>query len=407
MGRYIDRSPLTETRGPAAVVLGDGLTALGVTRCLVRREVPVRHLSSGSGMVETCRWYRPLTEDRYPRLERDPEFLESRLGEMLPSGGVLFPCTDVSVITVAEMTAGDRGPFTSFLPSPEVVEGFVDKARLLELCRRTDVPQPPTVTIESEGRLRSLDSAWFGGALLKPSRSQQFHRRYGLKSIPIGSRAEALDAYRRYFADDAGVVLQRLVPGPASEHLFLDGYRSPDGRLKGLLARDRERMHPPRTGNSSATVTVPLSGVGTARDHLTRLLEGADFHGIFNAEFKKDGSGDVRLIEVNVRPWWYIEFAARCGVDTCAMAYVEALGGNAEPDLDYEVGRRCIFFDLDLRAAVAEVRAGRFGPGDVLSSWMGSDRAIFAWDDPVAALRMTARRAWRALRSRIVRVLPS
>jgi len=47
---------------------------------------------------------------------------------------------------------------------------------------------------------------------------------------------------------------------------------------------------------------------------------------VFSAEFKFDErDGLFKILEVNARPWWYVDFAARCGVDVCRMAYRDAL----------------------------------------------------------------------------------
>ena len=62
---------------------------------------------------------------------------------------------------------------------------------------------------------------------------------------------------------------------------------------------------------------------------------------------------------MNARPWWYVDFAARCGIDVCDMAYRDALGGDVEPVTGYELGRRCVYPRLDLQSGLAEWRKGR------------------------------------------------
>jgi len=60
---------------------------------------------------------------------------------------------------------------------------------------------------------------------------------------------------------------------------------------------------------------------------------------VFSAEFKFDErDGLFKLLEVNARPWWYVDFADRCGVDVCGMAFRDALGEEIEPVTGYKLG---------------------------------------------------------------------
>lgn len=387
-----------------AVVLGDGLTALGVTRCLGRNGIPVVNVARGSGFLQQSRWYGGLDEDYDPEIERDPGRLRELLSRALPGGGVLFPCSDAFVLTVASLTSEEGGGrFRSFLPHRDVVETLIDKSSLAGAARRAGVPHPVTRVVDSAQDLEGLDEGWFEGALLKPTDSLRFFQEYGVKARRVQGREEAIREYEHYFADgDIGALLQQYVPGPPSNHIFVDGYRTRGGQLAGVLVRRRERMYPPDTGNSSSMVTIPRSSAGGAVASLSRLLDSVDFRGIFSAEFKEDGtSGDVCLIEVNVRPWWFVEFTARCGVDVCTTAYLDVTGASFERDPSYRVGRRCVYAYYDLHAGLSGVGEGRLSAIEWLRSWIGSDRPIFAWDDPAPAVHSAVDRFARAVGRRM------
>lgn len=385
-----------------AIVLGSGLTALGVTRCLSRAGIPVHHLTSGPGLLRCSRWYRPVSGDLEPGFDDDPDHLGRVLEDRVSTDAVLYPCGDAATVSVASLPPKIRERFGSFLPAPEVLEDLVDKDRLARLARRAGVPHPRTVLVEDEEQIRSLDEDHLRSALLKPVDSQRFFREFGVKSVPVEGRDEAIDAYRRFGSGPFEVLMQEYVAGPASAHLFVDGYRTADGRTPGLLVRRRERMYPPAVGNSSSTVTVHPSEGEDAAAHLDRLLETAGFHGIFSAEFKRDPrDGVARLLEVNVRPWWYVEFAAGCGVDVCAMAYDDALGRPVESSTSYAVGRRCIYTYYDLFAARSELRTDRLSLSGWLRSWAGAEHPIFSWDDPCPAVLT----GWKRLRGAVGRRL--
>lgn len=397
--------PIPVTSSPPAVVLGSGLTALGVTRSLARADIPVFHLCPrSSALLESSRWYRPIVDDPPPVCEDDPELLGTLLREHVRHNAVLFPCSDAFVVAVASMSSEARDRYRACLADREVLEMLVNKSTLAELASRADVPHPRTARVESDEDLRELDESWFRDSLLKPVDSLRFFRRFGVKSLPVASRDEALEARRWFQTGRLEAVLQRYVPGTPSAHLFLDGYRSADGRLEGLLVRRRERMYPSKTGNSSSTVTVPVGQGAEAAESLKRLFEAVGFHGIFSAEFKEDGEdGTPRLLEVNVRPWWYVEFAARCGINVCKMAYREALGEPIDSSAEYDVGRRCVYTYYDLYAGWNELRADRLTVLEWMGSWVGSDRAIFSWDDPMPALAAIWGRMRQVLRRRLGR----
>ncbi len=86
-------------------------------------------------------------------------------------------------------------------------------------------------------------------------------------------------------------------------------------------------MFPLDFGNSTCMVSVAADEVAPAVASVERLLAHVGYRGIFSAEFKYDErDGLFKILEVNARPWWYVEFTARCGVDVCTLAYRDALG---------------------------------------------------------------------------------
>lgn len=390
---------------PPAVVLGGGITALGATRCLARRGIPVLHLAGGDpGPLARSRWYRPLSGRRGTRdATASPEALDRALREAGPAASVLVPCSDDAVKAVAGLPRETGRRHRSSRPAGSTLDLFLSKARLGDTLRETGVPHPRTVPLGSRGDLDRLPAEAFERALVKPVDSQAFFARFGVKAFAATSRGEAAAGLERCREAGLAAVLQEWVPGPPSNHVFLDGFRATDGGIRGLLARRRLRMHPPDFGNSSAMVTVDPAEAQGAVDSLTRLLEETGYRGIFSAEYKRDArDGVFRLLEVNVRAWWYVEFADRCGLDVCRMAYDDALGRPVEPAEDIRTGRRCVYPYYDLFAGWREVRGGRLSLAAWLGSWVGARTPVFAWDDPWPA----ASGAWKRVRGAVGRRLP-
>ena len=187
-------------------------------------------------------------------------------------------------------------------------------------------------------------------------------------------------------------MVQEYVPGPASNHYFVDGFILEGEDTLTLLARQRLRMFPVDFGNSTFMVSVPPDEVAGAVASLRRLLRSLGYRGIFSAEFKKDiRDGVFRIIEINARPWWYVEFAARAGLDVVKLAYRAALGLPLDRPVTYQVGRTMMYPYYDYPACRALV-PGR-GPATrrFLGDLVGADQPVFCWDDPFPSLRHWAR----------------
>ena len=171
---------------------------------------------------------------------------------------------------------------------------------------------------------------------------------------------EARRRLREIIAAGMSVVLQEYIPGPCTEHYFVDGYVDRAGRIKALFARRRLRIYPPDFGNSTAMVSIPLDDVQQAVDSVCTVLHAVGYHGIFSGEFKRDPrDGRFKLLEINTRPWWFIDFAVRCGVDVCRMAYDDALGLPVAAVGDYKVGATCVFPYYDFFAVQPMLADGR------------------------------------------------
>ncbi|MEX2375127.1 MAG: hypothetical protein WD942_06005, partial [Dehalococcoidia bacterium] len=200
------------------------------------------------------------------------------------------------------------------------------------------------------------------------------------------------------------VIAQEYVPGPPSNHYFIDGFIDRTGRVRALLARQRLRMYPPLFGNSTCMKSVALAEAQAAADSVTRLLSAVHYRGMFSAEFKRDPrDGEFKILEVNARAWWYVDFAARCGVDVTSMAYRDALGDEVPEVHDYDVGRRLVYPYADYFACRDLRGTGELTLWAWAKSWLGAAQPVFRLDDPWPATAATAKILVGKLRKRLRR----
>ena len=384
---------------PALILGGRFLWGLAMIRSLGRRGVPVYATGTKGSFVARSRWHRVAP----PEWGEDPSpaTLRDYLSGVPQEGMVLVPTTDDWALAVARLPAPVAARFPASLPPLGSLEALIDKGRFAAVLARLGVPHPRTVCVDPAGDPAGLPADAFTDAFLKPCDSQAFRRRFDVKALHFRTPDEALALAREARGAGLEVMLQEYVPGPPSHHYMVEGFVDRTGRVCARFVRQRLRMFPPDFGDSTYMVSVPVDRVRGAVESLDRLLAHLSYRGVFEAEFKYDArDGQFKLLEVNARPWYFIGFAADCGVDFCAMAYRDALGLAVEPVHSYEPGRHCVV-GSDRHACWALFRRGQLGAWAWLRSWLGARQMLFAWDDPVPGLARLLRSLWIAVIRRL------
>ena len=380
-----------------AVVVGSGLGALGALRLLRRAGIPVYSLSVVPSFESRSRWFRPLPGVRETLADGAP--LARVLEASSLEHGVLVPCSDRMLTAVAELPAALAARFPSSTASPAAVAQLTSKAKFATLLDALDIPHPRTLIIDDPRDLERFADAQFRELFLKPVDSASFMRRYGVKAYRVQNLADARAQLARIHGDGHRVVVQEYVPGPGSDHFLIDGFAGANGKVRALFARRRLRMYPPDFGDSTHMISVPLSEVEPALQSLRKILAAIRYRGIFSAEFKADASdGTFKILEINARVWIYVEFAGRCGVDVCTMAYRDALGLPLGDLPAYRSGVRLVSPYKDLAAAQYAWSQRQLSKRAWLRSWFGAQQPHFNWTDPAPALRDWYDMSYGALR---------
>ena len=383
--------PEVLTRSPAskllpAVVLGSGLGALGTLRLLRRAGIPVWSLSAATSHESRSRWFRPLTQACESLAAGAP--LAEALAATALERAVLLPCSDSLVAEVSGLPAPLAARFPSSTPSTAAVTQLTSKAKFATLLDAIGVPHPRTLVLDDSGDLEAFLAAQGQDLFLKPDHSASFMQRYKAKGCRVRDVKDAHAQIARIQADGHRVVVQEYLPGPASNHFLIDGFADANGGIRALFARRRLRMYPIDFGDSTHMVSVPLAEVQPAVQMLREVLAAIGYRGIFSAEFKRDARDErFKILEVNARIWIFVEFAGRCGVDVCTMAYRDALGLSLQEIPGYRSGVRLVSPYLDLAGARSAWSQGQLRKRAWLRSWLGAQQPHFNWSDPMPALR--------------------
>jgi predicted ATP-grasp superfamily ATP-dependent carboligase len=371
------------------LILGHTVTALGVLRSLGRAGVPTRYLCRKGDFARWSRWARPLpvTLPETCSVEELGAFLQGLPFDRL----VLMPCSDWWAHKVAQLdpALSERFPYAG---SPAAVgDRLTDKLRFAELAGSQGIPHPRTVRVDRLEDLSGLVISPEAGCFIKPHDSQAFTTALGTKAFLVSSIQEAQERLAQAWAVGQGVMLQEYIPGPATNHYFLDGFVDRHGVVRARFARQRLRMHPLPFGNSTYMRSIPLDDVPDIVQTIDRLVAVTGLRGIFSVELKRDPrDGVAKVLDVNIRPWWFVEFASACGVNVCEMAYRAALGAPVAAVTSYAEGRTCIFPYLDFAACRRLQRAGELTLASWGRSWLKSKGTIFSIDDPLPFLHCYA-----------------
>lgn len=366
------------------LVFGSGLTTLGTIRLLASAGLKPFVVSDTPGFVAKSRWYRPAPQSASNESPR--ENLRAWLGGLSLERAVLLACSDEWVLRVARCADEFRERFPTSVSSPEVLETLIDKWRLAAVLTELGLPHPRTMAIDPSTALADIPDAAIDGAFIKPRDSTRFFRKFQVKGFHVTSRADLGRRLEELSKLGLAVELQEYIPGPSSNYFYVEGFVDKSGEFSALFTRQRLRMHPPDFGNSTLFRSVHPSTIPDAVETVTRLLRHLRFRGIFSVELKRDErDGVCRLIEVNARPWWYVEFAGQCGVNVGAMHVADALGERVAPVRDFTVGKKCVYPSYDYHACRALRASHALTRRAWASSWLTSTQPVARWNDPMPA----------------------
>ena len=383
------------TRLPS-LILGTHVTALGVLRLLEERGIQSYVVDETSDIIVRSRWYRPAERTLVETSNSDElaGFLESLA---LPRA-TLMPCSDRWTSAVAGLPPSIRGRFPASVPPWDAVEQFVDKSRFRTLIDRLEIPHPRTLVLNAPEDLGHATDAELTNGFLKPTDSAAYHRLFNKKGFfPRSRRAAGLHVEQ---ASTAGLtlMLQEWIPGNFSKTVLIDGFVDREGTIKGMLARRRLRIDPPKIANTASSVTIPLEDVAETMDRIRKLLAAVEYRGPFNLEFKFDQrDGQFKIIELNPRLAWYVAHIARAGLDLPWMVYLDAQELPVPTAAPYRAGRYGLYGIPDASAILRAWGSRRRPEGPVLRPWLIGDHILFWWRDPLPGVI----EAWRSIRRRM------
>jgi D-aspartate ligase len=315
-------------RSLPAVLLGGGIVALSVARCLGTHGVRVWALGDGrTDLVRHSRYCTTFVDLGSGEGVQDRWLSWLRAGEI--GEAVVLPCSDDALELVAReratlQTLGYR-PIES---NDDVILAMLDKLRTYALAREAGVDVPRHFALDGVDQLdAALSEAGVGfPCALKPLHSHLFARHYGSnrKVLIAQDRAQLASACAEIAAHNLSMMVSEIVPGPEDAYHSLHGYLDEHGELLAGLTKRKLRQYPVGFGIGCYHVTGSNEEVAQVA---MRFCRGVGILGMANPEFKRDArDGRLKLIECNHRFTMSNELNRRAGVNLPLVAYDRLVG---------------------------------------------------------------------------------
>lgn len=260
-------------------------------------------------------------------ISREDEFIQDMLtiGRCLDRPAVLFGCMDEWVLALSAHRAELKEVFVFPFAADEVVRRILDKSVLYQEAARAGIPIPRSLDTREVDDERVLAEIGLP-CILKPAAKRPFYDAFGANLFVV----ETEDDYRRRRRDGDrfGMLAQEILPATHEDYFTVGAALAADGRALGAFVGQRLEIYPPGYGTTCLARAANQPGLEA---HAIAILRRLGYHGIAEVEFLRDPrDGDVKLLDINTRPWKWVGLPVASGVDLPWLVYAEATGRPVE-----------------------------------------------------------------------------
>lgn len=394
---------------PRAIFLDPNDGCLTMARVLVRRGCDVHLLAAAanSHMLTSRGVHGKVMPD--PRGDSQA-WLDAMRCLADSGGGVVICGSDAASEWVSANRSALPDSIRTFESADGVHTALMDKYELYKLAAEIGVRAPWMHRISTHTELQAIDSAVTYPCVLKGALGHRARAILGHGTVQVDSRDELMTMADALLENQVAFLLTELVPG---DETALEGavtVRGRGGDYPLEYGRHKLRQWPPDYGVGSLTSSKSVPGTLAMN---RRILDHVGYFGVSSCETKRHaGTGELYLIEINVRVPGSFGVAEACGVDGSWRLYATAAGIPLGPQPAQVDGRHSMLPDIEWLAVRARTSSHDQTWGEVLRSWRGTrDFGIVSLRDPRPALSMLgtmvrrrvsriAREQWMRLRGR-------
>ena len=384
-----------------AVVLGTNYyVGLSIIRCLGRNGVPVVAVDYSEESRYGAKSKYLSEKHLAPHYKQDPKGLLDFLidyGKKQDLKPVLYPGADPYV----EFIDTYFDELKEFYLFPMDRKGFwtevMDKYRMSLLAQKYGVKVPETINSKDENLIERVREEIKYPCIIKPMDSASFVKAYRRKVFIIKTEEELIEKVDMIHKDNHGIVIQRIIPGPEENCYCYDAYLNQDSKVTHYTSAYKIRQWP---NNFGASTYAKQKWIPELHDICKPFLESIKFKGFAEIELKRDeNTGEIYLIEVNVRTINFNEMLAKCGLNFPYIAYLEMTDKIPEnKSVETETGYVFHYMYEDIFALRGYLKSKQMGPRKILKDFtLKRVHSTWSWDDPMPGLYFVSTIAGKVL----------
>lgn len=373
---------------PHAFVIGlDCITGLQTARILADHGIPVialakdpNHFCCQTRVCESIIRANTASEELIEVLET--------MGPELPQKAVLFPCTDMSVLTLSRHRDRLAAWYHVVLPESHVVEMLMDKVSFYTYAQEKGLPIPRTFFLRSRADAENAaDQLTFPCIMKPPMKTPTWEKNTRVKVYKVNDREEFLGLYDRCSNWADLLMIQEWIEGSDANLYSCNCYFNACSEpLVTFIAR-KIRQWPPETGTSCLGEECRNDVV---LEESIKLFRSVNYHGLGYVEMKRDErTGKHYIIEPNIgRPTGRSAISEAGGVELLYTKYCDVLNLPLPPNREQKYkGAKWIYLQHDIPSALHYWKRGELTIGQWWRSVRGPKRdAVLSWNDPAPFL---------------------
>ncbi|MEO8356039.1 MAG: carboxylate--amine ligase [Chloroflexota bacterium] len=374
----------TQSKLPYAFVIGlDCITGLQTARILAGHDIPIIALAKDPNHF--CCQTR-VCEKIIRANTAGEEFIEvlETLGPQLSQKAVLYPCTDMSVLTISRHRHRLAAWYHVVLPEPEVVEMLMDKVSFYTYAQEKGLPIPKTFLLKNRNDAEAAANELAFPCIMKPPmKTPTWEKHTRAKVYKVTNPEEFLALYDQCSGWAELLMVQEWIEGDDATLYSCNCYFNACSEPMVTFVARKLRQWPPQTGTSCLGEECRNDFV---LEESIRLFRSVNYRGLGYVEMKRDErTGKHFIIEPNIgRPTGRSAIAEAGGVELLYTKYCDVLGLPLPANREQKYkGVKWIYLQHDIPSALHYWKRGELTLQEWWRSVRGAKRdAVFSWTDP-------------------------
>jgi len=298
---------------PGVIIVEGHIQGLANTRALGKEGIPIIVIDKNNCIARYSRYCKKFFKcPDYSSIEFIDFLIKIATKEKL-EGWTILPSNDHAVFNIAKNKFELQKYYKLITPDLSVINNIYDKANLLRLAQKLEIPIPRTFFNLSANNLENKEISF---PLISKGRfGLSFFKTTG-KKVFVSNNYSELQKNLKYLQekiDSDSILNQELIPFDSKNRTLSFTAFCIDGQIKTFWIGEKVREHPIRFGTATAAQS-------TWNDALIEsssvLLKELSYTGVCEIEYLFDPrTKKYILIEINARTWLWVELAIKCGIN--------------------------------------------------------------------------------------------